>query len=101
MVMYKTFLNQNSKSITFHLLLPLHLLIIFVPPTPQKQQQRTKRKNKQTGVLQFPKRVLNTPLIAPDPYTLQSQGGYEGLSLKEKKRGGNYCKPASLKTRTG
>lgn len=95
MVMYKTFLNQNSKSITFHLLLPLHLLVIFVTPPHKKQQQRTKRKNKQTGVLQFSKRVLTPPLIAPDPYTLQSQGGYEGVSLKEK-RG-----PASLKTRTG
>lgn len=94
MVMYKTFLNQNSKSITFHLLLPLHLLVIFVTPPPKKTTTKDKKK-KQTGVLQFSKRVLTPPLIAPDPYTLQSQGGYEGVSLKEK-RG-----PASLKTRTG
>lgn len=91
MVMYKTFLNQNSKSITFHLLLPLHLLIILVPPphthtqNNNKGQKENKQTNKQTGVLQFSKRVLKPPLIAPDPYTLQSQGGYEGVSLKEKR----------------
>lgn len=96
MVMYKTFLNQNSKSITFHLLLPLHLLVIFVPPPPQKTTTKDKKKKQTNRCASIFKKSFNPPpLIAPDPYTLQSQGGYEGASLKLK-RG-----PASLKTRTG